>query len=125
VFTFRAASYLERIQEKAGITFHQTQVALARQWLGDTGPAKVTIKSPEVSKEGVVITEKTPVKEEAIEVPATEEEARQIIARYERAAEAVRGDEDVADNVVQHMLEDKTDLLQEKWLGDEQEELNA
>ncbi|KAF9076259.1 hypothetical protein BDP27DRAFT_1398485 [Rhodocollybia butyracea] len=118
-------SYLERIQEQSGTSFHQAQVALARQWLGDSGPAKVTIKSPEVSKEGVVITEKTPVKEEAIDVPATEEEAREIIAKYERAAEAVRGDEKVADNVVQHMLEDKTDLLQEKWLGSEQEELDA
>ncbi|KAJ3930150.1 MAG: phospholipase D [Lentinula lateritia] len=125
-------SYLERIQQDSGVSFHQAQVALARQWLGsqatsatDSGPVKVTIKSPEVTKEGVVITEKTPVKEEAVPVPETEEEAKEIIRRFERAAEAVRGDEDVSDNVVQHMLSDKTGLEQEKWLGSEQEEFDA
>lgn len=76
-------------------------------------------------KEGVVVTEKTPVKEEAVAVPASAEEARSIIERFERAAEAVRGDEDVSDNVVQHMLSDRTGLLQEKWLGSEKEELDA
>ncbi|KAF5392458.1 hypothetical protein D9757_002249 [Collybiopsis confluens] len=124
-------SYLERIQSDSGVSFHQAQVALARQWLGpqamgsDGGPVKITIKTPEVSKEGVVITEKTPVKEEAIAVPSTEKEAREIISTFERAAEAVRGDEEVSDNVVQHMLSDRTGLEQEKWLGSEQEELDA
>lgn len=55
-FLFLAASYLERIQQDSGISFHEAQVALARQWLGDQattgdgGPVKVTIKSPEMTK---------------------------------------------------------------------------
>lgn len=58
-------------------------------------------------------------------VPSSEEEAREVIARFERAARDVREDEDVADNVVQHMLSDRTGLRDEKWLGSEEEELDA
>ncbi|KAJ3852821.1 phospholipase D [Lentinula lateritia] len=115
--------------QHSGVSLHQAQVALVRQWLGsqvtsatDSGPIKVTItvtiKSPQVTKEGVIITEKMPLKEEAVAVSDTEEEeAKQIIRRFERAAEAVRGDEDVSNNVVQHMLSDKTGLEQYKSLG--------
>ncbi|KAJ3861230.1 putative phospholipase D [Lentinula novae-zelandiae] len=101
--------------QHSGVSLHQAQVALARKWLG----SQVTSATDSVTKEGVVITEKTPVKEEAVAVPDTEEEeeAKQIIRRFERAAEAVRGDEDVSDNVVQHILSDKTGLEQYKWLG--------
>ncbi|KAJ3807520.1 phospholipase D/nuclease [Lentinula aff. lateritia] len=114
--------------QHSGVSLHQAQVALVRQWLGsqvtsatDSGPIKVTIKvtikSPQVTKEGVVITEKMPLKEEAVAVSDTEEEeAKQIIRRFERAAEAVRGDEDVSNNVVQHMLSDKTGLEQYKLM---------
>ena len=47
------------------------------------------------------------------------------LERFEAAAREVRGDEDVADNVAQHMLHDRTSLLEEKWLGSEQEELDG
>lgn len=60
-----------------------------------------------------------------MKIPESEDAARQLIERFEAAARGVRGDEDVADNVVQHMLNDKTGLLDEKWLGTEQEELDA
>jgi phospholipase D1/2 len=60
-----------------------------------------------------------------VKIPESEDAARQVIERFEAAARGVRGDEDVADNVVQHMLNDKTGLLDEKWLGTEQEELDA
>ena len=58
-------------------------------------------------------------------IPETDEEARDILRRFEEAAQQVRQDEDVSDNVVQHMLEDKTNLMDEKWLGTPEEELNA
>lgn len=86
-------------------------------------PKTVTIKTPQETTE-TSVTEKTEVKNDAVPLPATEEEARQIIERFEAGAKAVRGDEDVADNVVQHMLNDETNLLAEKWLGTEEEELN-
>ncbi|KAJ4496601.1 hypothetical protein C8R41DRAFT_895092 [Lentinula lateritia] len=103
--------------QHSGVSLHQAQVALARKWLGSQVTSATD--SCQITKEGVVITEKTPVREEAVAVPDTEEEeeAKQIIRRFERAAEAVRGDEDVSDNVVQHILSDKTGLEQYKWLG--------
>lgn len=80
---------------------------------------------PEPNNEGVVLSEKTPAKIESIRIPPTEEEARQIVKRFEHGADTLRGDEDVADSVAQHMLHDRTSLLEEKWLGSEEEELQA
>jgi phospholipase D1/2 len=60
-----------------------------------------------------------------VPIPESEDAARRVIEKFEAAAKAVRGDEDVADNVAQHMLHDRTSLLEEKWLGSEQEELDA
>ena len=53
-----------------------------------------------------------------------EARAREIIKKFERGAENVRGDEEVSDTVSQHMLEDKTGLFDEKWLGTPEEELS-
>ncbi|KAJ7899585.1 hypothetical protein B0H14DRAFT_3423899 [Mycena olivaceomarginata] len=88
---------------------HEAQIALARQWIGndsDGSQKEVTISLPVETKEGI-------------------DAARRVIEKFEAAAKAVRGDEDVADNVAQHMLHDRTSLLEEKWLGSEQEELDA
>jgi len=58
-------------------------------------------------------------------MPESEEIAEETLRKFEDAARNIRGDEDVSDNVVQHMLMDKTSLEDEKWLGTEEEELNA
>jgi len=68
-----------------------------------------------------------------VQVPHSEEEAKEIIKKFERAAREVRGldlDGDgregrVSDNVVQHMLQDTTELKEEQWDGSEEEELNS
>ena len=43
-----------------------------------------------------------------------------IIEQFESGAQGLRGDEDVSDNVAQYMLTDRTNLLDEKWLGTEE-----
>ncbi|KAJ7703474.1 hypothetical protein B0H14DRAFT_3647361 [Mycena olivaceomarginata] len=96
---------------------HEAQIALARQWIGndsDGSQKEVTISLPVETKEGITVP-----------IPESEDAARRVIEKFEAAAKAVRGDEDVADNVAQHMLHDRTSLLEEKWLGSEQEELDA
>jgi len=116
------------MEAKSGVKFNQARVALARQWTGeltDGGPKEVTIRVLEPTSEGITVTDKTPAKTETIPIPASEEEARGIISRFERGADGLRGDEDVSDSVTQHMLSDKTQLSDEKWLGSEEEELNA
>ncbi|KAJ8689244.1 hypothetical protein PTI98_013285 [Pleurotus ostreatus] len=122
-------SYISQIERNSGVRFLEAQVALAREWIGNEFDENVQTEAkfqiPEPNKEGVVLSEKTPAKIESIRIPPTEEEARQIVKRFEHGADTLRGDEDVADSVAQHMLHDRTSLLEEKWLGSEEEELQA
>ncbi|KAJ6550871.1 phospholipase D [Mycena vulgaris] len=122
------STYIQQIEEKAGVKYHEAQVALARQWIGTDGDGsqkEVTLSLPVETTEGLVHTDKTPPKTETVPIPESEDAARRVIERFEAAAREVRGDEDVADNVAQHMLHDRTSLLEEKWLGSEQEELDG
>ncbi|KAG7085424.1 hypothetical protein E1B28_002985 [Marasmius oreades] len=122
-------SYIQKLEAVSGVSFVQTQVALARVWVNDPNPENsqqtVAIKQPEATTEGMVVGNKTESKIQEIPIPRSEEEAKDIIRRFEEAAEQVRQDEDVADNVVQHMLMDRTQLADEKWLGTEDEEREA
>ncbi|KAJ6535117.1 hypothetical protein B0H19DRAFT_1185017 [Mycena capillaripes] len=121
------STYISEIEQTGGVKYHEAQVALARQWVGNDsdGQKEVTLTLPVETSESIVISDKTPPKTETIKLPESVDAARQIIERFEAAAKRVRGDEDVADNVAQHMLSDRTSLLEEKWLGTEQEELDA
>lgn len=123
-----AATYIQEIERKSGVKYLEAQVALAKQWIGNdsNGDQKeVTLNIPVETTESLVQTDKTPPKTETIPIPESEDAARQVIERFEAAAKEVRGDEDVSDNVAQHMLSDRTGLLDEKWLGTQQEELDA
>lgn len=120
------------MESNSGVKFLEAQVALARQWIGDQSNAggedpikEVFVKVPQPSGEGIVETKATDAKAEKIPLPESDEAARDLIDRFERGADGVRGDEDVADTVSQHMMGDKTGLLDEKWLGSEQEEKDA
>ncbi|EJC99464.1 phospholipase D [Fomitiporia mediterranea MF3/22] len=124
------SSFISQMEQRSGVSFYQAQVALARQWIGqpmsgEKAQDKVIIKKPEPTGEGMVLSEKTETKTEEVPLPATEEDARQIIERFEYGAYDVRGDEEVSDTVSQHMLNDRTSLLDEKWLGTEDEELGC
>ena len=122
---------VSKAEEVSGVKFYEAQVALARQWIGDISdstsdaPTKVAIKKPEASGEGMIISGDTKTEIEEIEMPATVEQAKQIVERFERGAASLRGDEAVSDSVTQHMLNDRTSLLEEKWLGTEEEEKDA
>jgi phospholipase D1/2 len=119
------------MEANSGVKFHEAQIALAREWIGDQADAggvdpitEVYIKIPQPSIEGIVET-RTGDKVEKVKLPASEEEARELIARFEHGADNIRGDEEVADTVSQHMLNDKTGLMDEKWLGTDAEERDA
>ncbi|KAJ7610187.1 hypothetical protein FB45DRAFT_337033 [Roridomyces roridus] len=122
------STYINHAEEASGVKYSEAQVALARQWIGtgvDDSQKEVTLALPQPTGEGIVVTEKTEPRTETVPIPPSEDAAREIIERFERGAKGVRGDEDVADNVVQHMLHDRTSLLDEKWLGTEREELDS
>lgn len=116
------------MEENSGVTFNQAQVALARQWVGDSfvvgekAQETVTLKVPDATSEGISISSDTKEKVEVVRLPQSEQEARDIIERFQHGADSLRGDEDVADTVTQHMLNDRTSLLDEKWLGTPEEE---
>lgn len=114
------------MEEKSGVSFHQAQIALAKQWVGTPetwSQAKVAIKQPDPTQEGIVI-EETKVKIENVDFPATVEEAVQIVEKFEAGAVGLRDDIQVSDSIAHHALMDDTNMLQEKWLGTEQEELD-
>jgi phospholipase D1/2 len=116
------------MEKKSAITFNQARVALARQWMGAVEGEirkEMTLKVLDSIAQGIVFPEKKTDKTETIPIPPTAVEAEKIIGKFERGAEGVREDKSVADTVTQHRLRDKTALQDEKWLGTEEEELNA
>ncbi|THH00577.1 hypothetical protein EW026_g1979 [Hermanssonia centrifuga] len=124
-------SFIAQIEETSGVKFQQAMVALARQWVGqEDGPSQpqtVSIVLPVENDNNAadVAGTKNDTKTETYPLPRSVDEARGIIERFEHGADNLRSDEDVSDNVVQHMLNDRTSLLDEKWLGTEEEERNA
>jgi phospholipase D1/2 len=119
------------MEAHSGVKFNQAQVALARQWIGDSAdlnmPTEVTIKLPEPTLEGIVLSNKTEVKSEKYPLPRSYSDAVALIERFERGANALVGRQHdaVADTVGQHALQDETELRDERWLGTEEEELNS
>ncbi|KIJ62481.1 hypothetical protein HYDPIDRAFT_30440 [Hydnomerulius pinastri MD-312] len=121
---------ISKMEENSSVTFHEAQIALARQWvgrnyLGEDAPRDVFLKIPQETKEGLVISEQTPIKKEKVPLPVSYEAAKETVARFESGSDAIRGDENVADSVSQHALQDETDLASELWMGSEEEELNS
>jgi phospholipase D1/2 len=122
------------MEQKSGIKFYDAQVALARMWIGDLKPkegewvpTEVTIRIPQETGEGIVLSKKTEIKTEKVKIPSDEHEARRIIEQFESAAQdgELERSHQVSDNVVQHMLHDVTSLHQEQWEGTEEEELQS
>jgi len=94
-----------------------------------TQQKEVAVVIPQETKQGIVVQkpekekDKEKEKVENIPIPTSEDEARNIIARFESGAP--RGDSGVSDSVSSHVLRDKTSLLDERWYGTEQEELDS
>uniref|UniRef100_D8Q6U4 Phospholipase n=1 Tax=Schizophyllum commune (strain H4-8 / FGSC 9210) TaxID=578458 RepID=D8Q6U4_SCHCM len=117
---------IKKMELNSGVQFSEAQVALARQWIGNqhTEQKEVKIKVPKKTQEGQSLSENTESDILTVKFPDTVEEATAIIEKFEEGSREIRGDEEVADTVSQHMLQDKTSLFDEKWLGSEEEELN-
>jgi phospholipase D1/2 len=119
------------MEKNSGVTFLEAQAALARIWLGESYgqpnvQEKVSIKIPQETQEGVVEASKESNKKiEEVRLPKTMDEAKAIVRRFEHGSDNIRDDENVSDSVAQHMLHDRTSLLDEMWLGTEAEERAA
>jgi phospholipase D1/2 len=122
---------IARMEASSGVKFTEAQVALARQWVGDSAdsdmPTEVTIKVPEPTAEGIVLSDKAEVQTDKYTLPHSYSEAESVIKRFEQGAEVLIGrqHDDVSDAVGQHALQDETELADEQWLGSEEEELNS
>lgn len=117
------------MEQNSGVTFHEAQIALARQWIGKNYltqdvPQEVFVKIPQETQEGIVVSDKTPMKTEKVRVPASYEAAVDIVRRFESGSDPIPRDEDVAASVSQHALQDSTSLLDELWVASQEEELN-
>ena len=119
------------MEASSGVKFTEAQVALARQWVGDSAdpdmPTEVTVQVPEPTAEGIVLSDKAQVQTDKYPLPRSYREAESVIKRFEQGAEVLVGrrHEAVADSVAQHALQDETELADEQWLGSEEEELNS
>ena len=124
------------MEKKSGVSFDEAQVALARQWLGQSktvdAPRTIVVKSPRAAQSSMMLVpgrskadngEDERDYEKRIPVPKTYEEAKVIVERFEKAAP--RSDDMVADTVSQHIQLDETTLQHEQWAGTAQEEKNA
>lgn len=114
------------MEQNSGVTFHQAQVALAKQWIGIPdvwAPEVVAIKQPEPTQEGLIV-ENGNSSIEQVSLPPTVEAAVEIVEKFEAGAVGLRDDHHVSDSIAHHTLMDSTNLKQEKWLGTEKEELD-
>jgi len=127
------------MEQNSSVTFGEAQVALARQWVaGDllTNQKEIILSMPR-EEEGLSLVATTDSEKEKgkkdkekpttfkVPIPEDDEAARRVVERFQNGARGVRSDNAVADTVAQHMLGDETSLLEEDWLGTEEEELNA
>ena len=117
------------MEANSGVSFYEAQIALARQWegpryVGDDAPKEVFVKVPQPTQEGMALSQ-TKTKLEKVPLPASYDEAVDIVRKFEGGSDDIRGDEDVSDTVAQHRLLDKTILADEIWYGSEEEERNA
>jgi phospholipase D1/2 len=119
--------FIKEAETNSTVKFHEAQIALSRQWVaGDllTTQKEVVVVIPqdEPPQPGdKPVTTKT----ERVPIPVDDNAAREVVERFEDGAKTLRSDADVADTVAQHMLSDRTSLLEEAWLGTQEEELNA
>ena len=129
--TRRTGTFVKFIEEQSGIKFHEAMTALARIYVGReeeyNPPTETTVVLPtgglvnQLSASG----QQPIMKTETYQLPQSYEEAQEIVDRWHRAAASLREGGDIADNVIQHTMEDRTNLRNEQWLGTSEEEKAA
>lgn len=120
---------ISQMEANSGVTFYEAQIALARQWegpryTGNDAPKEVFIKVPQPAQEGMALSQ-IKMKLEKVPLPASYDDAVNIVRTFEKGSDDIRGDEDVSDTVSQHRLQDRTRLSDEIWYGSEAEERDA
>ncbi|KAH9830329.1 phospholipase D/nuclease [Rhodofomes roseus] len=124
-------SYMKVIEGRSGIKFHQAMTALARLWVGKDeehdAPKETTVVLPtgNLVDQPSAAGQQPELKTETYQLPQSYEEAQEIVDRWHRAAISLREGGDISDNVVQHTMEDRTNLKEEGWLGTPEEEKAA
>ncbi|KAH9840894.1 phospholipase D/nuclease [Rhodofomes roseus] len=124
-------TFMKSLEEQSGVTFHQAMTALARMWVGrdeeQNAPKETTVVLPtgKMSEEITASGGKPELKTETYTLPQSYEEAKAIVDRWHDTASRLRGGGDISDNVVQHMMHDRTNLTDEGWLGSPDEQKAA
>lgn len=117
-------SFISEMEKRSGTKFEDAQVALARQWLGpDDQTLEYTVKIKSVqggqsdpASLGLVAPKDTNELIKEVKVPPTVQDAVKIIKKFEGGAS--RSDEGVADTISQHVQQERSSILDEKWLGE-------
>ncbi|KAL1408303.1 hypothetical protein Q8F55_005109 [Vanrija albida] len=123
------AETIKQMEEKSGVTFHEAQVALSRVYVGDPGEdadddAVVFIeKSHDQLTKGDNTNKKGKTAQDAVPLPKTVQDAKDIIHKFEAAA--VNAIAEVPDNICQDALKSGVHVKAEGWAGSEQEELDS
>ncbi|RPD76227.1 hypothetical protein L226DRAFT_521907 [Lentinus tigrinus ALCF2SS1-7] len=124
-------SYMKQIQERSGVSSHQLNVALGHIWVGrgegieDPKEVSVAIPTDKSLAEQTTSGKKSELKTETYTMPGTLEEAREIVDHWREAAQELRSDEAISDNVVQHKLHDLTSLVEKRGAGTEDQKRAA
>lgn len=123
---------MKEVEQRSGVSFYEAQVAQAREWIGEDslGSSIRELKIFEVKGNvgaGLQMegdTKKGDAKVKTLPLPQDPQQAKRIVDRFENTAKDVLGNFRVSDNVGQHAMRAPGSLLQERWFGTEQEELN-
>ncbi|KIY47816.1 phospholipase D/nuclease [Fistulina hepatica ATCC 64428] len=120
-------SLIKQMEQNSGVRFYEAQVALAKQYIGaDPNQKDVKLRVPKSEASGPALDAKEDKKDVdvlTIPLPETEEEAREVVSRFEHGSDAIRDDENVSDAVGQHAMLDSTALQDELWVAPPEEEL--
>ncbi len=112
---------IQRMEQESGVTFHEAQVAESRLHLGDhTKTSVVRIKNPVMDANATDEKGKRkPAQIAEVKLPATEQEARDLLHRFHSKAPR---DPEVRDTIASNILEGQPSTATETWHGSEEDE---
>lgn len=130
--THPSETYLKDVEKRSNVSFHEAQVAQAREWIGDGMQDGTTRELKIFEVQGNVggglqmegDAKKSDAKTKTLPLPQNRQEARRIVDRFENAARDALNGSRISDNVGQHAMKGTGPLLEERWFGNEDEERN-
>lgn len=123
---------MKEVEQRSGVSFYEAQVAQAREWIGDDLQANSIRELKIFEVKGNVggglqmegDAKKGEGKTKTLPLPQDSRKAKGIVDHFENTAKEVLGNFRVSDNVGHHAMRAPGSLLQERWFGTEEEELN-